>query len=340
MAGLFPRVDALPMSAIPESESGQPKAVRGHPRSTAYVRESHAVHRRKDLGEDTEASLHAWQLLMPDHGCFTALSSARVRQWWLPPLPDTTPVFMALGLDDPRPMRVGVRTSRHTREVAYEEIQGLRCASAPETLLSCARWLCLVDMVVLIDCVLHTVQCDEAAIRAVIKPRRPGARALERALQLADGRSESPFETLSRLLHVLCGIEVEPQHVVLDEDGVEIARADLRILGTNALPEYDGDEHEKAPRRVKDRRRDRALEAAGYVRRGYTSGDILYRGITVLKDADRSLGRPHDPSRIRPWHNELQKSLFMRSGQRAFVARVHPPLPERHRPIPGGDGAA
>ena len=328
------------MSTHQTSEPHPPKAVRGHPRGTAYVRESHAVHRRVDLGDDVRAGLHAWQLLMTDPGCFTALTSAAVRGWWLPPLPEEAPVFMALGLDDPRPMRSGVRTSRHTRALAFELIDDLRCASTPETLLACARWLCLIDMVVLVDCVLHTEECDEAAIRAVIKPRRPGARALERALQLADGRSESPFETLSRLLHVLCGIEVEPQYIVLDEDGVEVARADLRIVGTNALPEYDGDEHEKAPRRVKDRRRDRAIESAGYVRRGYTSGDILYRGVTVLKDADRSLGRPHDPSRIRAWHDELQKSLFMPSGQRSFVARVHPRLPERRRPVPGGDGAA
>ena len=306
----------------------------------AYVRESHAVHRRADLGEDQQASLHAWQLLMTNDGCFTALTSAVVRRWWLPPLPQGTPVFMALGLEDPRPMRAGVRTSRHTRVIHLDEIEGLRCASVPETLLACARWLCLIDMVVLIDCVLHTRQCDEAALKEVIEPRRPGARALARALSFADGRSESPFETLSRLLHVLCGLEVEPQHIVRDEDGVEIARVDLWLIGTDAAPEYDGDEHEKAPRRVKDRRRDRALEAAGYVRRGYTSGDILRRGVTVLKDADRSLGRPHDPSRIRPWHEELRKSLFTPSGQADFLSRVNPRLPERRRTVPAPDGTA
>ena len=67
-------------------------------------------------------------------------------------------------------MRSGVRTSRHSRVLVFDVIDDLRCASAPETLLACARWLCLIDMVVLVDCVLHTEQCDEAAIRAVIKP--------------------------------------------------------------------------------------------------------------------------------------------------------------------------
>lgn len=318
----------------------RPLAVRGHPRLAAYVRESHAVHRLANLGEDRVASLYAWQLLMPDTGCFTALTSAEVRGWWLPPLPPETPVFMAMALDDPRPMRAGVRTSRHTRVIGCEEVGGLRVAPVPETLLACARWLSLLDMVVLVDGVLHTQQCREADIRAVLAIKRPGSRALERALACADSRSESPFETLTRLLHVLCGVAVEPQHVVRDASGAEVARVDLWIIGTDAAPEYDGDEHEKAPRRVKDRRRDRAIDAAGYVRRGYTSGDILRRGVTVLKDADRSLGRPHDPSRIRAWHDELRKSLYTASGTSAFLARTIVKVPPRVRRRPGSGDAS
>jgi very-short-patch-repair endonuclease len=305
--------------------------VRGHPRVKDYVRESHAVHRRADLGDGLPASLHAWQLLMPDDGCFTGLTSAAVRGWWLPPLPEGTPVFMALGLDDPRPMRRGVRTSRHTRPIAFDELAGLRCASIPETLLACARWVSLIDLVVMLDCVLHLEQCTVKEIRSVIRTRRPGARALARALDHADKRSESAYETLLRLLHVLCGIDVEPQYVVWDQDDVKVARADLRIVGTEALPEYDGDEHEKAPRRVKDRRRDRDVERAGYVRRGYTSGDVLHRSIVVIRDAERSLGLAHDPQRVRPWLDELRKSLFTPSGQAAFLDRVVPRLPARAR---------
>ena len=177
---------------------------------------------------------------------------------------------------------------------------------------------------VLIDGVLHTEECREADIRTVLGVKRPGSRALRRALAFADGRSESPFETLTRLLHVLCDIAVEPQHVVRDESGAEVARVDLWVVGTDAAHEYDGDEHESLPRRVKDRRRDRAIDAAGYVRRGYTSGDILRRGVTVLQDADRSLGRPHDPSRIRVWHDALRASLFTSAGTSAFLARTIP----------------
>lgn len=299
-----------------------PTAVRGHPRRKLYVGESRGVHRRRDLGDDSVAALHAWQLLMTSTGCFTALSSAVVRQWWLPPLPAEMPVFMAMGLDDPRPMRAGVRTSRHGRPVPFEEIGGLRCASAAETLLACARWLCVVDLVVLLDGVLHTGQATRADVEDVIRPRRPGARMLQRALALADERSESPFETLLRLLHVWCDVPVVPQHEIVDADGVLVARVDLWVVSTTAAHEYDGDEHEKAPRRVKDRRRDRRLDRAGYVRRGYTAGDVLRRSVTVLEDADRALGRPHDPSRIRGWVAQLRESLHTPAGRAAFLTRV------------------
>jgi hypothetical protein len=297
-------------------------AVRGHPRRTEFVRESHGVHRRADLGGGRLPALHAWQLLMPRTGCFTGLTSAEVRGWWLPPLPVGLPIFMAMGVDDPRPMRRGVVTSRHCREVELEEIDGVRCASVPETLLACARWLCVIDLVVLVDCVLHTRACSVDEIRAVIRPRRPGARRLEQALALADDRSESPYETLLRLLHVLCGVEVEPQHEVRDDDGRLLVKADLWVVGTDAFHEFDGDEHEKAARRVRDRRRDRLIDRLGRVRRGYTAGDVLHRSVTVLEDADRSLGRDHDPTRIRPWTAELRRSLFTAAGRAAFLERL------------------
>lgn len=298
--------------------TSMPRAVRGHPRLKAYVREARGVHRRTDL----ETGLHAWQLLMTNTGCFTGLTAALIRGWWLPPLPRALPVFMAMGLADPRPMRTGVLTSRHTRQIDFDDITGLRCAVPAETLLACARWLCVIDMVVLVDCVLHTGAATRAEVQEVIRPRRPGARRLREALALADRRSESPFETLLRLLHVWCGVDVEPQFEVVGPDGVLVAVVDLLVVGTRSAHEFDGDEHEKAPRRVKDRRRDRRLERADYVRRGYTGGDVLLRPVTVLADADRALGRPHDPSRIRPWTAQLRDSLFTPSGRSAFLTRV------------------
>jgi hypothetical protein len=80
-----------------------------------------------------------------------------------------------------------------------------------ETLLACARDLGLIDLVVLLDCVLHLRLVDRDELERVASQHRRGAPALRRALLLADGRSESPWETILRLFHVVCGLEVWPQ---------------------------------------------------------------------------------------------------------------------------------
>jgi hypothetical protein len=273
--------------------------------------------------------LAGWQLLMTDIGCFTGLTALEVHGVPLPPLPPGCPVFMALAKDDPRPMRDGVHTSRHIRPVAYDVVRGLRVAVLPEALTAAARWVGLIDLVAMIDAALHLELVSLTDLEAISRSRRPGSRQLRAALALVDGRAESLWESLLRLLHVVCDIEVEPQWQLTDAAGVVVARADLWVVGTTALHEYDGDEHEKAPRRVVDRRRDRRVDREGFVRRGYTGGDVIHRAVTILEDADRSLGRPHDPTRVRAWHRLLKHSLFTPAGRAAILGRIPVPTPRR-----------
>lgn len=263
-----------------------------------------------------------WQLLLTNHGCFTALTGARIRGWMLPPLPPETPVFVAMQLDDPRPLRAGIRTSRHPCAIPQDVISGLRCAIAPEVILACARWLSWVDLVVLIDSALHAGDVSVEAIRNVCTPRRRGRRKLLAALEWVDGRSESPWETLLRLLHVVVGIEVEPQVEIWDEAGEFVARADLLVTGTRSLHEFDGGHHRAPDQHRDDLRRERRLDGVGYVRRGYTASDVVQRPLGVLRDGDRAVGRVHDPARIRPWLASLQSSLYTPAGRAAFLERV------------------
>ncbi len=277
-----------------------------------------------------EEDLAGWQLLLTDRGCLTGLTALEVWGVPLPPLPATCPVFLALAKNDPRPMRSGVHTSRHIQPVLYAVVRGLRVALVPEALAAAARWVGLVDLVTLIDACIQLELVAIEDLEEMARTRRPGSIKLRRALQLADPGAESLWESLLRLLHVMCDIEVESQWTVRDADGLFVARADLWLVGTTSVHEYDGDEHEKGPRRVRDRRRDRRLDRAGFVRRGYTSGDVVARAVTILKDADRALGRLHDPTRIRAWHALLRDSLFTAAGRAAFTARV-PVSPPRRR---------
>lgn len=298
------------------------RAVRGHRRGCDWVAVTHGAHRQRELGDSVLADLAAWQLLMPNHGCFTGLTVGLVRGWWMPPLPAGLPVFMALQKNDPRPMRKGVRCSRHVAALPFGLLDGIRCADVPETLLACARLLGLVDLVVLIDCALKRGETTLEELRAVARPRRPGRQALLRALGYADGRAESPWETLLRLLHVLCGIDVEPQWELYDAHGTFVARADLRVCKTTSLHEYDGAHHQTPAQQREDLRRAREIGRAGHVRRGYTAADVISTPAGILRDAQRALGMDLDPSAIRPWLEALQDSLFTPAGTVAFLARL------------------
>jgi hypothetical protein len=315
---------------------GEIEAIRGHRRGVHWARVTYGVHRPASAPATEEHppvwdedELVGWQLLMTDVGCFTGLTALEVYGVPLPPLPAECPVFIALAKDDPRPMRVGVHSSRHIDPVEHDVVRGLRVATVPEALTAAARWVGLVDLVALVDAALHLglVSLDE--LELIAKSRRPGSRQLRTALSLVDGRAESLWESLLRLLHVVCDVEVEPQWTLTDANGVFVARADLWVVGTDALHEFDGDEHEKAPRRVDDRRRDRRVDRERFARRGYTAGDVIHRAVSVLEDADRSLGRAHDPGRIREWHRLLRESLFTPAGRAAFLRRIPVATPRR-----------
>ncbi|MDQ3476121.1 MAG: hypothetical protein M3492_07265 [Actinomycetota bacterium] len=73
-------------------------------------------------------------------------------------------------------------------------------------------------------------------------PKR-GAPRLRQAVRFVDARSEFAGESLLRVLHAVCGVPVESQLVIQDDEGFVVARADLHILGTRRLPEYDGAYH-------------------------------------------------------------------------------------------------
>jgi hypothetical protein len=233
----------------------------------------------------------------------------------MPPLPSGLPVFVAMAKGESRPQRPGLVVTRPTAVVPAVECRGLPVDPVPEVLLACARHLQTVDLVVLIDSALQLERCSIEEIEEIASRRRRGAPRLRYALALADGRSESPYETLLRLLHVACGIEVEPQHVLRDQAGAFVARADLWLVGTHTLHEFDGDVHLTRRAQRKDLHRERRIGNETWVRRGYTASDVLHQGVSILRDADLSLGRPHEPEAIRVWHSWLARSMFTPSGR-------------------------
>lgn len=210
----------------------------GRSRSTRWVSVSHGLYRAPG-GSD----LPAWRLVLPPRGRFTHLTAAALRGWWLPPVPDGIPVLAAVDADEPRRRRDGLLVRRTEPLGRADLIDGLPVDAPADVLLNAARDLSLLDLVVLSDAALAAGDCTPDDLARAAAHRRRGAPALRQALRLVDARSESAYESLLRVLHVVCEVEVVPQHEIRDDAGALLGRADLWLVGTTTIHEYDGGDH-------------------------------------------------------------------------------------------------
>ncbi|RZT88068.1 hypothetical protein EV383_5002 [Pseudonocardia sediminis] len=98
---------------------------------------------------------------------------------------------------------------------------------------------------------------DPAALlrRRVATPGARGVRRLDRVVELADPRAESPPGTRLRLLLVLAGLPVpEVQYRIQDDRAGVDVRFDLAYPEAELAIEYDGEEHDDALDRARDLR--------------------------------------------------------------------------------------
>lgn len=322
----------------------QPHIVRGRPRSRALTRVTYGLYRAASppapdganaaararvRREALTADLQAWSTLLRPTQCFTHMSSAIVRGWWLPPkLPAVLPIWIA---------QIGGRhasTRREARVISSRAItpstlvEGVPLAVPAETLVSCAIDLGLLDLMILVDSALHSGDVTMDQLAEVAAQHRRGAPRLRQAVALADARSESAMETVLRILHVTCGIEVESQ-VEIRERGRFVARGDLRIKGSRTLHEYDGGEHLDVERQTSDLRRSRRLSDVGYVRRGYTALDIADQPDRIIREACRAAGKPYSPGLLAPWRELWDASTFSPLGRSRLRSRLTGPRTRR-----------
>lgn len=275
------------------------------------------------------AELVAWTPLLPPSGVFTGLTVLRAFGLWMPLLPVELPVFVAMGTvaGEYKPERAQLVVSRHPTPPARVTVAGVgreglvRVPVAPiaDALLAASRCLGLLDLVVLVDSALHAGLVTVPELEEVAGHRRRGVRQLRRALELADGRSESAWETMLRVLHVVAGVDVEPQVEIMHPDGGLAGRVDLLVVGSPMAQEYDGGEHRKKARHRRDLKREQRLADAEVVRRGWVAADLLFRPDDVLAPVARFLGRRLSSE---PWRLLLRDSLWTQAGRDRFAARL------------------
>ena len=293
------------------------EVVRGERRGRRWQRLAHGLH--ADGPCTLQDRLRAWELVLPPSAVWTHLSAAALRGWWLP-ADVPRPVFAAVGRGERHPQRRGLVVLRLREPPTAEHVDGFRVATAPETLLALARDLAVLDLVPLADSALRAGDSTLPALAELGATGRPGAAALRRALPLLDARSESAWESVMRVLHRAAGVPVEPQHVVRDDAGRFVARADLRLVGTRRLHEYDGEVHRDRAVDRADLDRDRRLMDAGWQRYGWTAAEVL-RGGALLAAADAALGRAWDGRRLQTWRALVAGSWWSAAGRARAAER-------------------
>jgi hypothetical protein len=160
---------------------------------------------------------------------------------------------------------VGTRHHVLTHNISKDLLEhaGLPVVSVARTVWEVATLSTLEAAVCTADSALHLhpeIVGDLATIAGTFD-RRPGSRRARTAVRLANGGSESPGESLSRVLFHRNGIpKPELQHQVIDRDGQLLAITDFYWKEFHHVGEFDG-----------------KAKYTRFLRPGETPGDSVFR---------------------------------------------------------------
>jgi len=146
-----------------------------------------------------------------------------------------------------------------------EVVEGALVTTPLRTAFDCARWLSLVEALVVADALAHAGLITPALFAAYARTHRGlrGVRQADAISTLIEPLAESPMESRLRLSLVRAGFDPPvSQYVVRNTQGDFVARADLAYPEHRIVIEYDGALHWEQ-RREDDRRRD-AMRALGW----------------------------------------------------------------------------
>lgn len=170
-------------------------------------------------------------------------------------------------------------------------VAGIRVTTVRRTLLDLLRWSDRLTAIRACEDAVRKNLVTLAELRAVAEEieLEPFACPIRRRLSLVDPRSESPLETLIRLVLIDGGLPIpELQHVVTDVHGTVLARLDFAYVQRRIAIEADGRAvHDAVPALYRDRQRGNDVELAGWHVLRFTWYDATARpGYVVQTVAD------------------------------------------------------
>ncbi|MFI5429735.1 hypothetical protein [Aeromicrobium sp. UC242_57] len=291
-------------------------------RSPHFVHPVAGVAQLAASADDLASTCRAIAVVLPADAVFTHVTSALLRGWWMP-MADAYPIVACTSGETTHHDRRGVYVRRCDIPPGHRHRLGDIAVASPEwTIVELAEHLALLDLVAVIDGAVHLGHTTVTAIRSTMRKGRRGVRVLRRALDLVDERSESWWETMLRLVHVLSGVAVDPQEHVVNAAGVEVARVDLRIRGSTRVAEYDGSDHRDRVRHQDDLRREKALNRQGLERYGYIATEIIHSPRQIVRDAEDALGVAHLQGRADLWVAEANLASVTAAGRAALMRRL------------------
>lgn len=169
------------------------------------------------------------------------------------------------------------------------DVDGLPVTSLPRTVIDCTTSMAAVSAIVVADSALR-LGVDAATVweRLEQGPGRRGMRTARRVLTWADGRAESPGESVTRWTLLAGGVtELDPQVPVATRLG--LFWLDLALRGCQVAIEFDGfvkyaGGYGAAPRVLfEEKRRQDALEEEGWVFVRVTWSDLRQREAVVAR---------------------------------------------------------
>ncbi|NQX04210.1 DUF559 domain-containing protein [Rathayibacter sp. VKM Ac-2856] len=188
---------------------------------------------------------------------------------------ETTPLHVSVAPPMRAARRVGVKAHHLWDEGVSVVDAGYPTTDPASTFCHLADSRSLDELVVLGDALVrpdeegrrHGLRVDLEILAArTARYRGRGGRRAREAIGFVRVGSESPKETLLRLLLIRAGLPEPELNVELyDADGVFVARVDLLYRDQWVVVEYDGDQHRTDIRQYeRDIARSEAIQALGY----------------------------------------------------------------------------
>jgi hypothetical protein len=172
------------------------------------------------------------------------------------------------GIPGSKSSRPGIRLHTAGLPLEHRTVRlGAPVTTVPRTVVDLARTSTFREGVVVADSALRGKQTTKAELQAVIETcdRWSGITKARQVVEFSDGRSESAFESISRVVFAGAGLPPPDLQIWVGADGRVIGRVDFLWRKYATIAEADGAVKYADPDRAKlQLRRDAELREAGF----------------------------------------------------------------------------